>query len=92
MGSEVAKVLLQCVYEGCIPAYDGVKERRPYHRNCKCALHKAKDGKSNKCTHQNNNISYPVKTSWKECRLSSGANNQLQYHQYCISSPLHTPE
>ncbi|PIA52167.1 hypothetical protein AQUCO_01000208v1 [Aquilegia coerulea] len=91
MASQVAQVLLQCVYDGCISTYDMEKRRRPYHRNCSCALHKSKNGSSKKCSHQTNNISYSLTKSWKEkCHLSSDANNHHQQHYNSSSfSPLH---
>ncbi|XP_039141179.1 uncharacterized protein LOC120278451 [Dioscorea cayenensis subsp. rotundata] len=33
------EALLRCVFEGCIAFSDADIERRPYHRNCGCALH-----------------------------------------------------
>ncbi|KAF6147428.1 hypothetical protein GIB67_016785 [Kingdonia uniflora] len=42
MGSLVAEVVLQYVHKGCISAYDSEVQRRPYHRNCSCTLHKSK--------------------------------------------------
>ncbi|WOK94354.1 hypothetical protein Cni_G03056 [Canna indica] len=34
-------ILLQRVFDGCIAAFDTDVRRRPYHRNCSCALHEA---------------------------------------------------
>ncbi|RVW43744.1 hypothetical protein CK203_074138 [Vitis vinifera] len=42
MATGAAEGLLWGVYEGCISGCDMGIERRPYHRNCKCALHKSK--------------------------------------------------
>ncbi|KAK1323196.1 hypothetical protein QJS10_CPA02g01221 [Acorus calamus] len=30
---------MRCVFEGCLRIFDTEIERRPYHRNCGCALH-----------------------------------------------------
>ncbi|KAG6481391.1 hypothetical protein ZIOFF_057992 [Zingiber officinale] len=41
MASKVAEASwLLCLLEGCISAFDSEIKRRPYHRNCSCALHK----------------------------------------------------
>ncbi|KAL5705259.1 hypothetical protein ACHQM5_023588 [Ranunculus cassubicifolius] len=86
MGSEVAKVLLQCVYyEGCISVYDKEIERRPYHRNCSCALHKSKNGYRKKCYVNSNKISYPIKTTWEEGSFSLDSTNN--HHQIGSSLP-----
>ncbi|XP_061345952.1 uncharacterized protein LOC133291667 [Gastrolobium bilobum] len=61
--------LFRSVYEGCISCYDNCIERRPYHRNCGCALHN-KSRKS--CTHKLprcNNVSYPMRRAWSEGSL-----------------------
>ncbi|KAM7477188.1 hypothetical protein LguiB_024431 [Lonicera macranthoides] len=42
-------------------------ERRPYHRNCSCALHK-KDPFSGICS-QHGKISFPKKSSWNASSL-----------------------
>ncbi|XP_021899274.1 uncharacterized protein LOC110815682 [Carica papaya] len=61
--------LFRCIYEGCISGCDSAVERRPYHRNCSCALHnKSRPGNSN-CPHSRSktkNVSYPVRRSWSE--------------------------
>ncbi|KAF8364561.1 hypothetical protein HHK36_033470 [Tetracentron sinense] len=72
MATVAAEVLLKCVFEGCISMQDMEIERRPYHRNCSCALHKSKGGFANSCS-QHGKISYSKKESWKDCCLSSKA-------------------
>ncbi|OMO52285.1 hypothetical protein CCACVL1_29279 [Corchorus capsularis] len=42
MANWAAEMTLGCVYEGSIVMEDSLIERRPYHRNCGCALHKLK--------------------------------------------------
>ncbi|KAG6676715.1 hypothetical protein I3842_15G165300 [Carya illinoinensis] len=70
MSSGAAEMMLRdCVFDGCLSMQDMGKERRPYHRNCSCALHKLKVGSSNACSHQRN-ISFPKKHSWTDCSLS----------------------
>ncbi|KAK1276611.1 hypothetical protein QJS04_geneDACA003778 [Acorus gramineus] len=39
MAAGAADGLLRCVFEGCLRIFDTEIERRPYHRNCGCALH-----------------------------------------------------
>ncbi|KAK7388545.1 hypothetical protein VNO78_23364 [Psophocarpus tetragonolobus] len=72
--------LFWSVYEGSISCYDNCVERRPYHRNCGCALH----NKSFHCTHKLprcNNVSYPMRRAWSEGNLifatSSSSPSQL---------------
>ncbi|GAA0151101.1 hypothetical protein LIER_09893 [Lithospermum erythrorhizon] len=56
------------VFEGCISGNDMGISRRPYHRNCTCALHKS----SGNCSHVSkcNNVSYPIRRSWSESCLA----------------------
>ncbi|GAA0164202.1 hypothetical protein LIER_39739 [Lithospermum erythrorhizon] len=39
MTAGAAEVLFQCVFHGSLSIKDVNKERRPYHKNCSCALH-----------------------------------------------------
>lgn len=57
--------LLRGMFEGCISGGDMGIQRRPYHKNCKCAMHKSRAGN---CTHSSryNNVSYPIRRSWSE--------------------------
>ncbi|CAL9182297.1 unnamed protein product [Musa hybrid cultivar] len=41
MATVAGRALLQCVFDRCIAAFDTEVRRRPYHRNCGCALHRA---------------------------------------------------
>ncbi|PIA45666.1 hypothetical protein AQUCO_01600115v1 [Aquilegia coerulea] len=65
MESKVAGALLQCVYNGSISMSDMEIERRPYHKNCNCALHRSNKNCSNLCP-QRRMISVPIKQLWKE--------------------------
>ncbi|XP_040996253.1 uncharacterized protein LOC121242474 [Juglans microcarpa x Juglans regia] len=89
----VAEGLLRCVYEGCIAGCDTGIERRPYHRNCGCALHNKsrKAGSSNaaysaKCCKKN--VSYPIRRSWSERSLALHASASSSSHS---SSPSSSP-
>ncbi|KAL1563469.1 hypothetical protein AAHA92_05932 [Salvia divinorum] len=54
--------------EGCITAADTGIQRRPYHRNCGCALHNS----AGHCPHRSryDKVSYPIRRSWSEGSLS----------------------
>ncbi|GMY35711.1 hypothetical protein FCV25MIE_30953 [Fagus crenata] len=81
MSTGGAEGLFRCVYEGCICSDTGI-ERRPYHRNCGCALHKS--GKE--CSHalpKCKNVSYPIRRAWSEGSLVLAASN--------YSSPSSSP-
>ncbi|GMN69788.1 hypothetical protein TIFTF001_038831 [Ficus carica] len=70
MASAAAEMIFRCVFEGSISMQDMEIERRPYHKNCHCALHKRDRGiASDACSHQRN-FSFPRKKSWADCALS----------------------
>ncbi|XP_057968343.1 uncharacterized protein LOC131157903 [Malania oleifera] len=74
MASGAADGLLRCVFEGCISGVDTAVDRRPYHRNCGCALHKSRRGA--KCPHslsRSPNVSYPIRRAWSEGCLALAA-------------------
>ncbi|KAK4343254.1 hypothetical protein RND71_036348 [Anisodus tanguticus] len=56
------------IFEGSISGHDLEISKRPYHRNCGCALHKSRGN----CSHSSRymNISYPIRRSWSEGCLS----------------------
>ncbi|OMO80433.1 hypothetical protein COLO4_24095 [Corchorus olitorius] len=69
MATGAAEMILRCVYEGSIVMQDSLIERRPYHRNCGCALHKLKGVCSSACSRPRN-LSFPKKHKWNDCSLS----------------------
>ncbi|KAF3453014.1 hypothetical protein FNV43_RR03447 [Rhamnella rubrinervis] len=75
MTSKAAEVMLRCVFEASISMHDMQIERRPYHRNCSCALHSLK-GYSNACLQQRK-LSFPKKQSWSNFSLSTSAASKL---------------
>ncbi|KAL0451756.1 UNVERIFIED_CONTAM: hypothetical protein Slati_1153700 [Sesamum latifolium] len=60
-------IFLQC-FHGSLSMNQTEKERRPYHRNCSCKLHKSKDANSRVCLHHKN--VKVMKKSWYKCSLS----------------------
>ncbi|XVE98481.1 hypothetical protein REPUB_Repub03eG0110200 [Reevesia pubescens] len=74
MASGAAKLMLRCGLElGSLSMYDIEVERRPYHRNCGCALHNLKGVCSSACSRTVSNISFPKKQAWSDCSFSISA-------------------
>ncbi|ERN10395.1 hypothetical protein AMTRI_Chr12g236910 [Amborella trichopoda] len=74
--------LIECMFEGCLSQSDMGIERRPYHKNCSCALHKSKSSFCSKSAHHNATISYPIRRSWSEGSLASATiARSLKDHQ-----------
>ncbi|KAL7190963.1 hypothetical protein ACSBR2_023102 [Camellia fascicularis] len=70
MATAAAK-MLWCVFERSILMHDMEIERRPYHRNCTCAMHKSKGACSSTNTcFQHRKILFPMKQPWNECSFS----------------------
>ncbi|KAF8389174.1 hypothetical protein HHK36_025867 [Tetracentron sinense] len=74
MATGAAEGLLRSVFEGCIAAPDTDIERRPYHRNCGCALHKPGGGCS-KASPPSRKITYPIRRAWSESCLALTASS-----------------
>ncbi|KAL9223932.1 hypothetical protein vseg_000016 [Gypsophila vaccaria] len=59
-------MMYKCLFDGSISGHLCEIDRRPYHRNCGCALHQAAPG----CPHRRcENVSYPITRSWSEGTL-----------------------
>ncbi|KAK9076757.1 hypothetical protein SSX86_005091 [Deinandra increscens subsp. villosa] len=56
-------------FEGCITSGDMEITRRPYHRNCSCALHKMHE-KCSRASHLASHVSYPIRRVWSEGSLA----------------------
>ncbi|KAJ8562239.1 hypothetical protein K7X08_011530 [Anisodus acutangulus] len=71
------------VFDGCISGDMGI-QRRPYHRNCGCELHRS----GGNCSHSSRciNVSYPIRRSWSESCLSLAASASSGH-----SSPASSP-
>ncbi|KAL1335170.1 hypothetical protein HN51_064117 [Arachis hypogaea] len=70
MATTGADGVFRAVYEGCISGYDNCVQRRPYHRNCGCALHNNNNTKH--CSHvlqRCHKVSYPMRRAWSEGNL-----------------------
>ncbi|XVF34484.1 hypothetical protein REPUB_Repub18cG0062700 [Reevesia pubescens] len=66
-----AEMMLRCVLEGSLVIQEIEVERRPYHRNCSCALHNLQGVCSSSCSRTRNNISFSKKKTWNiDCSLS----------------------
>ncbi|CAF2124236.1 unnamed protein product [Brassica rapa] len=82
--------IFRCIFEGCISGLDSGIERRPYHKNCDCALHDGagkrqnQQRKSCRCHGSSKSISFPIRRSWSEGNVlamnfpSSSSSSNLQ--------------
>lgn len=89
-GASSAEGFFRCIYEGCISGCDTAIERRPYHRNCSCALHKSSKKKS-QCSHglpKTKNVSYPIRRAWSEGSLAMVAASYASTQSSPSSSPM----
>ncbi|KAL3824572.1 hypothetical protein ACJIZ3_020601 [Penstemon smallii] len=60
MATGAADIMFRRVFDGSLSMSDMTIEQRPYHRDCKCAMHKLKG----KCSHagsQHRNVSFRKK-------------------------------
>ncbi|KAK4374881.1 hypothetical protein RND71_005558 [Anisodus tanguticus] len=86
MASGTAEIMLQCVYDGSLSMLDMDIERRPYHRNCSCALHKQKGKQPSTCVH-GRNIS-PKRKKQKDMTLSIAVSKFSSPSSSCNNSPV----
>ncbi|KAK7304759.1 hypothetical protein VNO77_42646 [Canavalia gladiata] len=70
MATKASHFMIQRVFDGTLSTKDKVVERRPYHKNCGCALHNLKGICSNNGCHQRY-FSFPKKTSQIKCSVNS---------------------
>ncbi|WCJ30053.1 hypothetical protein M5689_011637 [Euphorbia peplus] len=87
MGSGAADGFFRYVYDGCLSGGDMGIERRPYHRNCQCALHnKSRED----CPHRmpkTKTVKYPMRRAWSEGCLAMAAGGGSSCHTSPSSSP-----
>ncbi|KAI3694840.1 hypothetical protein L1987_77821 [Smallanthus sonchifolius] len=72
MATRAARMLQDCVFEGSLSMSEMDKQRRPYHKNCSCALHRPKDEIPKPCFHHTR-ISYSNTPSWNKYSLATTA-------------------
>ncbi|KAG8367527.1 hypothetical protein BUALT_Bualt16G0081100 [Buddleja alternifolia] len=91
MTTGTADFMFRCVFDGSSSMSDRNIERRPYHRNCKCALHKVKG----KCSHtgsRQRNIAFPKKELRTNCSLSVSASIASSQSSYFENSSFRLTE
>ncbi|CAM8942591.1 unnamed protein product [Rhodiola kirilowii] len=75
---------MQFVFDSCLSGCDCEIDRRPYHRNCGCALHKSKSRgclRKAESSSGRNKVAFPIRRSWSEgclalaCAASTSANS-----------------
>ncbi|KAL4571407.1 hypothetical protein LXL04_018166 [Taraxacum kok-saghyz] len=80
------------VFGGCISSESFGIERRPYHRNCTCALHKSGETHCHHSPHHK--VTYPIRRSWSEgclvAMVTSAAAPSPGSSPCCSSSPAPT--
>ncbi|XP_022755255.1 uncharacterized protein LOC111303339 [Durio zibethinus] len=84
MATGAADGLFRSLYEGCISGYDIGIDNRPYHQNCRCALHDKSRGNCPHASPKSENVSYPIRRAWSEGCLTMAAAS-------CHSSPSSLP-
>lgn len=72
MATGACQMILRCVFEGSISLNDMEIERRPYHKNCGCALHNLNGICANACPQQRS-VSFTKKTSWTDSCIHATA-------------------
>ncbi|MBA0875012.1 hypothetical protein Goshw_025092, partial [Gossypium schwendimanii] len=87
MAAGAADGIFWSLYEGCISGNEIGIERRPYHKNCRCALHDKSRGNCPRSIAKSNNVSYPMRRAWSEgCLMIAAAASSS-----CHSSPSSLP-
>ncbi|PIN09384.1 hypothetical protein CDL12_18037 [Handroanthus impetiginosus] len=66
MAAGGANTMFRCVFDASLSMCDTDIERRPYHYNCKCALHKQK-GKCSSIGSRQRNVSFPKREFKDKC-------------------------
>ncbi|KAL3824573.1 hypothetical protein ACJIZ3_020602 [Penstemon smallii] len=84
MATGAADIMFRCVFDGSLSMSDMTIERRPYHRNCKCAMHKLKG----KCSHagsQQRNVSFKKREFSNNCSFSLSAST-ISSQSSCVNN------
>ncbi|PKA65523.1 hypothetical protein AXF42_Ash005857 [Apostasia shenzhenica] len=61
---------IRCTFEACISSFAGEIRRRPYHRNCRCALHgrsRCHDGGGS----SRSTVSFPLSRSFRGASVAT---------------------
>ncbi|GMI84246.1 hypothetical protein HRI_002093900 [Hibiscus trionum] len=69
-GAAAAETMLRCVLGGSLSMQEMEVDRRPYHRNCSCALHNLKGSVCSSACSRTRNISFTKRKTWNDCSLS----------------------
>ncbi|QHO21717.1 uncharacterized protein DS421_11g349130 [Arachis hypogaea] len=85
MATGASQMMFGGVYEGSMSMQDMDVERRPYHKNCGCALHGVC---SNACPHHRC-ISFNKKISWNHCSLRAKSSKDKTLIE--IRNDIHDP-
>uniref|UniRef100_A0A7N0RGE1 Uncharacterized protein n=1 Tax=Kalanchoe fedtschenkoi TaxID=63787 RepID=A0A7N0RGE1_KALFE len=67
---------MQFVFDSCLSGCDCGIDRRPYHRNCGCALHKSRSRGCLRRTESGcggNKVAFPIRRAWSEGSLALAA-------------------
>ncbi|KAK2646734.1 hypothetical protein Ddye_021929 [Dipteronia dyeriana] len=71
MASGAAEMVLGCVFNGSLSIHELNIDRRPYHKNCSCALHDVKGICSSNTCSKKNNLSFQKKHEWSKIEKHS---------------------
>ncbi|KAK6783738.1 hypothetical protein RDI58_017192 [Solanum bulbocastanum] len=85
MATLAAAMMLQRVFDGSLSMSDMHIERRPYHKNCSCELHKQKGDNQTTCVHSRN-VSFPKRQNQKDMTLSIAASQFSSPSSSCNNS------
>ena len=79
MATGATEMILKCIFSGSISLNDMEIRRMPYHRNCKCALHRLKDICSDVCPKQvRSNHPLSIATSTLSSPSSTADDSSMQ--------------
>ncbi|KAK3210698.1 hypothetical protein Dsin_015404 [Dipteronia sinensis] len=71
MASGAAEMVLGCVFNRSLSLHELNVERRPYHKNCSCALHDLKGVCSSNTCSKKNNLSFQKTHEWNSTEKQS---------------------
>ncbi|KAG0482017.1 hypothetical protein HPP92_010101 [Vanilla planifolia] len=70
----------QGMWAASLQGFDGEIHRRPYHRNCGCALHRSRTIPADAACPSSSSVSYPIRrrsSSWHSLASSSSSSTNL---------------